>query len=147
MNALSIILLIILILVALIIFLLTVTIKVSVLLDNNKLKVYFLNINVYSVDYAHLIAQILQNEKVKIKIKILPLINSILYVGINVKYQKEYVDHIDAYLYGLLNLFSMLNIKRINSFKYQRMIGESKVEIQAIIKVRLLNIIMSQFAS
>ncbi|MCH5172140.1 MAG: hypothetical protein J1F31_04885 [Erysipelotrichales bacterium] len=83
----------------------------------------------------------------KLNIKIMPLINSISFVGIKVKYQKEYVDYIDAYIYGLLNLFSALNIKRINSFKYQRTVGENKVEVQATLKVRLLNVILSQISN
>ena len=147
MDIIAIILLIILILVALIVLLLVITLRVSVRLANNNLIVTLFNIKIYSVEYAQLIANVLKGEKVKFKVKILPLINSILFVGIKVKYQREYIDHIDAYIYGLLNLFSMPNIKRIDSFKYQRAIGENKIEVQVTLKIRLLNVILSQWSS
>lgn len=113
----------------------------------DKLRVNLIGINVYSADYSNLIANILQGKKMKINIKILPLIKSISFVGIKVKYQKEYIDQIDAYIYGLLNIFSMLDIKRIDSFKYQRVVGENKIEIKANIKVRLLKVLLSQWTN
>ena len=145
MNILFIILVIIFFLILFIVFLLIIPFKVLILLGSEDIKVNLFKITIFSIKYTRLLSIILKFEKPKIKIKILPLIKSILYVGINVKYQKEDINQNDAYAYGLFNLLSLFELKRIDRFSYQRLYGENNIKVEVTLKVRLLNLVLSQF--
>lgn len=144
MDILSVISLSLLIVLIIFIILLTIMISLKVAVEKGLIKIKIFNIQIFQASFQKIIGLITKKSKFKINLKIKKLIDSLFFVGIEVRYYNEEINELDGYINGVLGILKFLNIKMIDRFQYKRIIGYPNVQIIIKIKFRLIHIILSQ---
>lgn len=144
MKILEIILVTILFILLLISLLLLLPLRICAILDEKYLTIKLGRLKVFRIESAKLIANILQSERQKIEINVKSLIESFLFVGLEIIYANEQVDVSDYLLFGALGIINLfIPNTYIHHFIFKRVTTDDKSKIIVVVKIQILKTLLN----